>query len=162
MQYIGSTVLSRTEANVLLAGIILDTKGFVLKTGVRTFEAAAYLRRRGADTVEAKRMFADSFDTYLAKIKIISQAEISDGYAIACTEESVPDIRIIAAQAADELLNIQGVTVSFVIFPEGGGANISARSMGDVECSGDFGAAWRWRAPLYGGCAVEECNGFAG
>ena len=59
-EYIGSSVLTRTEANLLLAGIMLDTKGFVLKTGVRTFEAAAYLRRRGADTVQVKRMFADS------------------------------------------------------------------------------------------------------
>ena len=133
VQYIGSSVLTRTEANLLLAGIMLDTKGFVLKTGVRTFEAAAYLRRRGADTVQVKRMFADSFETYLAKTQIISQAEISEGCAVACTEESIPDIRIVAAQAADELLNIQGVTVSFVIFSENGGANISARSMGDVN-----------------------------
>ena len=133
LQYISEKTLSRLEAEALLAGIMLDTKNFVLKTGVRTFEAAAYLRRRGADTVEVKRLFSNSIDTYKAKYQLVSGAEIYNNCAIACAEEEMPDIRIAAAQAADELLSIQGVNASFVVFPTGTTINISARSLGDVN-----------------------------
>lgn len=132
IQYISSSSITKTEANLLLAGIILDTKGFIIKTGVRTFEAAAYLRTRGADTVEVKKMFSDTFDMYLAKSKIILEAEIKDGFAISCAE-TTKEIRIVAAQAADELLNIQEVKASFVIFRDNDEVNISARSFGDVN-----------------------------
>ncbi|MDD3228591.1 MAG: DHH family phosphoesterase [Oscillospiraceae bacterium] len=133
VQYIGDTALSRADAEALLAGIMLDTKNFVLKTGVRTFEAAAYLKRRGADTVKVKSLFADNIETYKAKYKIVSSAQVHDGCAIAYVEKEFPDIRLSCAQAADELLSIQGVSASFVIFPSGGLANISARSLGDVN-----------------------------
>lgn len=133
VQYIGENTLSRLEAEALLAGIMLDTKNFVLKTGVRTFEASAYLRRRGADTVEVKRMFSNSLDTYKAKYQLVSDAEIYNNCAIACAEENLPDIRIASAQAADELLSIQGVNASFVMFPTGDCINISARSLGDIN-----------------------------
>ena len=133
VQYIEETCLSRKEAEALLSGIMLDTKNFVLKTGVRTFEAAAFLRRRGADTVEVKRMFSDSLETYRAKQEIVSSAEIHERCAFAYTEKSFPDLRIIAAQAADELLTIQGVAASFVLFADNGGVNISARSLGDLN-----------------------------
>ena len=116
-----------------MAGIMLDTKNFVLKTGVRTFEASAYLRRRGADTVEVKRFFANSIGTYKAKYSLVSAAEVYNGCAIACAEEEIPDIRIASAQAADELLSIEGVNASFVMFPTGTTVNISARSLGDVN-----------------------------
>lgn len=133
VQYLGENTLSRLEAEALLAGIMLDTKSFVLKTGVRTFEASAFLRRRGADTVEVKRLFSNTIDTYKAKYQLVSAAEIYNNCAIATAEEEVPDIRIVASQAADELLSIQGVNASFVIFPTGNVANISARSLGDVN-----------------------------
>lgn len=133
IQYIGDKNLSPGEAEALLAGIMLDTKNFVLKTGVRTFEAAAYLRRRGADTVRVKRLFSDSIDTYKAKYRIVSNAEIFGSFAVASAEKEFGDIRITAAQAADELLSIQGVIASFVIFPAGGVVNISARSLGEVN-----------------------------
>lgn len=133
LQYIGDSRLTQTEAEALLSGIMLDTKNFVLKTGARTFEAAAYLRRRGADTVSVKRMFSDSIDAYKAKYKIVSNAEILDRFAVASTEKEFPDIRIASAQAADELLSIQGIDASFVLFPSGGSINISARSLGDVN-----------------------------
>lgn len=134
VQYLGSNALNRLEAETLLAGIMLDTKNFVLKTGVRTFEAAAYLRRRGADTVEVKRMFSNSIDTYKSKYQLVSEAEIFNSFAIACADQSMQDIRLACAQAADELLEIQGVSASFVLFPsEGGVVNISARSLGDVN-----------------------------
>lgn len=133
VQYIGDSALTRSDAEALLAGIMLDTKNFVLKTGVRTFEAAAYLRRRGADTVEVKRLFADNIETYKAKYKIVSSAQIHNGCAITYVEKEFPDIRLSCAQAADELLSIQGVTASYVIFPTSGTVNISARSMGDMN-----------------------------
>ncbi len=133
VQYIGNTVLSKEEADALLAGIMLDTKNFVLKSGVRTFEAAAYLRRRGADTVVVKKMFASNIDTYREKYSLISTAEVYDGCAIACTDESTPNVRVAAAQAADELLSIQGVNASFVLFKTGKTVNISARSLGDIN-----------------------------
>ncbi len=133
IQYIGDSLLTQSEAEALLSGIMLDTKNFVLKTGVRTFEAAAYLRRRGADTVEVKRMFSDTIDTYKAKYHIVSSAELFGEYAITYAEKEFPDIRITSAQAADELLSIQGVNASFVIFPTGSVVNVSARSLGDVN-----------------------------
>lgn len=133
VQYIGDNSLGQVEAEALLSGIMLDTKNFVLKTGVRTFEAAAYLRRRGADTVEVKRMFSDTIDTYKAKYQIVSGAEILKDCAIASAAHEFPDIRITAAQAADELLSIQGVNASFVIFPAGNTANVSARSLGEIN-----------------------------
>ena len=133
VQYISSNCLSRVEAEALMAGIMLDTKSFVLKTGVRTFEASAYLRRRGADTVEVKRLFSNSIDTYKAKSQLVSSAEIYNNCAIACSAENIPDIRVASAQAADELLSIQGVTASFVLFQTGNTVSISARSLGDVN-----------------------------
>ena len=133
VQYISDKALNRVEAEALLAGIMLDTKSFVLKTGVRTFEAAAYLRRRGADTVEVKRLFSNTIDAYKAKYQMVSSAEIYNNCAIVCAEEETSDIRVAAAQAADELLSIQGVSASFVIYPAGSTMNISARSLGDVN-----------------------------
>ena len=133
VQYIGDQTVTDAEADALLAGIMLDTKNFVLKTGVRTFEAAAYLRRRGADTVRVKRLFADSIDAYKEKYRIVSNARIFGSFAIASTDTEFQDIRISAAQAADELLSIQGVDASFVLFPTDGVVNISARSLGDIN-----------------------------
>ncbi len=133
VQYIGENSLSRKEAEALLSGIMLDTKNFVLKTGVRTFEAAAYLRRRGADTVNVKRMFSDSPEAYRAKHEIVACAEITGRCAFACAKKEFPEIRVTAAQAADELLSIQGVAASFVLFSDAGSINISARSLGDMN-----------------------------
>lgn len=133
VQYIGDKKLTDAEAEALLAGIMLDTKNFVLKTGARTFEAAAYLRRKGADTVKVKRLFSDSIDAYKEKYKLISDAQIVGNFAIATTDLEFPDIRISASQAADELLSIQGVDASFVIYPADGIVNISARSLGEVN-----------------------------
>ena len=112
---------------------MLDTKNFVLKTGVRTFEASAYLRRRGADTVAVKKLFSDSLDTYKQKAQLVSGAEIYKGCAIATSSWDHGDQRIAAAQAADELLSIMGVNASFVLYRSGGDVNISARSLGDVN-----------------------------
>lgn len=132
IQYMGQNSLNRLEAESLLAGIMLDTKNFVLKTGVRTFEAAAYLRKKGADTVEVKRLFSNTIDTYKVKYQLVSGAEIFNSCAIASSDEDA-DIRLAAAQAADELLGIQGVEASFVIYSYDGVINISARSLGGIN-----------------------------
>lgn len=135
IQYMGDRGLTRLEAEALLAGITLDTKNFVLKTGVRTFEAAAYLKKRGADTVEVKRLFSNSLDTYKSKYQLVSQAEIFNNCAIACADgnSSNEELRVTAAQAADELLSIHSVQASFVIFKVDNIINISARSLGDIN-----------------------------
>ena len=133
-QYLGEKQkISTAEAEAMLSGIMLDTKNFTLRTGVRTFEAAAYLRRMGADTVEVRKLFASTIDAYRNKAQLVASAQEYRGCAIACTEREVPDIRIIASQAADELLNISGVDASFLLFTAGTGVNISARSMGEVN-----------------------------
>ena len=133
VQYINSGALNKREATALLAGIMLDTKNFVLKTGVRTFEASAFLRRQGADTVAVKKLFSDTLDTYKQKAQLVSGAEIYKGCAIAASTWEVEDLRIVAAQAADELLSILGVRASFVIYRSGSDVNISGRSLGDVN-----------------------------
>ena len=133
IQYLGDCSLSRLESEALLAGIMLDTKNFVLRTGVRTFEAAAFLKSKGADTVEVKRLFSNSIDTYKVKYKLVSEAEIFNYCAVACADNNTPDIRIASAQAADELLVIENVKASFVIYKTNKTVNISARSLGDVN-----------------------------
>ena len=133
IQYLSSEPPSRLESEAMLSGIMLDTKNFVLRTGVRTFEAAAYLRKNGADTVEVKRLFSNSIDTYKVKYKLVSDAEIFNYCAIACADEATPDIRIASAQAADELLGIENVKASFVMYKTGKTVNISARSLGDLN-----------------------------
>ncbi|MCQ2471930.1 MAG: DHH family phosphoesterase [Clostridia bacterium] len=125
---IGSVV-----ADALLSGIMLDTKNFVLRAGVDTFEAAAFLKAEGADTVRVKKLFADSINQYKIKSKIVSDAEIYKNCAISVCNEESDEIRIAAAQAADELLNIKGTDASFVVFKTAGGASISARSLGAVN-----------------------------
>jgi c-di-AMP phosphodiesterase-like protein len=125
--------ITKPEAEAMLAGIMLDTKNFVLRTGVRTFEAAAYLRRLGADTVEVRKLFASTIEDYQQKAAIVANAEIYSRCAIAHIEEQLPNIIIAAPQAADELMTIDGVDASFVIYPYGGGVNVNARSLGSVN-----------------------------
>lgn len=131
--YINDKAIKRPEAEALLAGIMLDTKSFVLKTGVRTFEAAAFLRRRGADTVEVKRFFSGSLDTYIEKSSLVSSAMIYRDCAVSYAEDIFPNIRVVAAQAADDMLAIKNVNASFVLYESDGCTNISARSLGKVN-----------------------------
>ena len=134
LQYMGDGLTDKSAAEAMLAGIMLDTRNFVLRTGVRTFEAAAYLRRLGADTVAVKRLFAESLDTYQKKCDLVAQATIKDRVAVAMTDEDLSDRNASAAQAADELLGIQGVQASFVISRTGKDTvSISARSYGEYN-----------------------------
>ncbi|MFU0824520.1 DHH family phosphoesterase [Clostridium sp.] len=120
------------EAEMLLAGIYVDTKNFYFKTGVRTFEAAAYLRHLGADIIEVKKMFADHLETYLKKAELISLAEVKNDIAIVLCPPDIKD-NVLAAQVADELLNITGVQASFVLVKIGDEVFISGRSFGDIN-----------------------------
>jgi len=132
-QYFGDHVkLTRLDAEALLSGIMLDTKNFVMKTGVRTFEAAAYLRKQGADTIEVRKLFSNTMDDYQKKTRLVSSAEVYRGCAIA-SGEYTEDIKLIAPQAADELLGIDGVSASFVMYEYGDGVSFSARSMGGMN-----------------------------
>ncbi len=133
MFYNSDIKVSSLEASIMLAGIIVDTNNFTQRSGTRTFEAAAYLKSKGADTVEVKRLFSNSIDTYKVKYKLVSEAEIFNFCAIASAEEDIPDIRIASAQAADELLGIENVKASFVMYKTGKTTNISARSLGDLN-----------------------------
>lgn len=131
IEYFGDNVkISSPVTEALLSGIMLDTKNFVLKTGVRTFEAAAFLRKMGADTVAVKKLFSNSFETYQQKSNLINSAVIYHKCAITRSDESLPDIRIAASQAADELLGISDVNAAFVLYNNNGAINISARSLG--------------------------------
>ena len=124
--------LLRTEAEALLAGIVLDTKNFTMRTGGRTFEAAAFLRRSGADTAEVKKLYQNDLAGTISKYSIIQNARLyREHIAIAVSDRPVG--RVIAAQAADELLNIIGIDTSFVLAPDGDRVVISARSMGDTN-----------------------------
>ena len=120
------------EAKSLMAGIFLDTKSFNVRTGERTFEAAAYLRQLGADTVEVKKLLQNDFQNTIAKYQIIKSARLyRQEIAIAALNSGAP--RALAAQAADELLNISGITTSFVLNPDEDQVIISARSIGDAN-----------------------------
>ena len=125
--------LLRAEAEALLAGIVLDTKNFTMRTGGRTFEAAAFLRRSGADTAEVKKLFQNDLAGTIAKYSIIQNAKLyRDHIAVAVADKPVG--RVVAAQAADELLNIIGIDTSFVLSSQDGETvNMSARSMGDTN-----------------------------
>lgn len=134
VQYFGvDCKISVADAEALLAGIMLDTKNFVMRSGARTFEAASYLKRLGADTVAVKSLFSDTLETYREKSILIQSAALFHGCAIATTESSAPELRIAAPQAADELLGISGVKASFVFYMVEGVCYISARSLGDFN-----------------------------
>ncbi len=126
--------LAPYEAEALYCGIYLDTKGFTFKTGTRTFEAASYLRRKGADPIHVRRIFSNDMELYLQKSRIISGAKIyRDNIAIAlCTEKS-KDTQLVVAQAADDLLNIRGIEAAFVLAEAGNRIVISGRSLGAVN-----------------------------
>lgn len=134
LQYMVQTSeIQREEAECLLAGIYLDTKGFSIKTGVRTFEAAAYLKRAGAEMVEVKKLFQSTFHEYMMCQRIISSArDCGGGVILAISGEEIPD-RVLAAQAADSLLNIIGVRASIVAFRQGEDTIVSARSLGQIN-----------------------------
>ena len=126
--------ITKLDAQCLYTGILMDTKNFMLKTGVRTFEAASFLRRMGLDTVAVRRMFSNELDDYSKKSEIVTNSElISEEIAISKTYETYANQRVIASQAADEMLNLRKVKASVVVFPIEGGVGYCARSLGTVN-----------------------------
>jgi len=135
LQYISDDVKLRSiEAEALLAGIFVDTKNFTFKTGVRTFEAASYLRKMGADTTCVKQLFQNDINTFIAKAEIVKSARIvNDVIAVSVCSPEIENPLIVTAQAADELLKIQGIKAAFVLCEYGDSINISGRSLGEVN-----------------------------
>ncbi len=135
LQYASSKLtLTKLEAECLYAGIVIDTKNFLFKTGVRTFEAASFLRKQGVDTIAIKTMFQQDLSTYIKRATIIRDAEIfRDSIAISTYLEVEKNMHIVIAQAADELLNIKGIAASFVLCQKEDGISISGRSLGGVN-----------------------------
>lgn len=135
LQYTNTQVeLSKIEAEVLYAGIMMDTKNFTFKTGVRTFEAAAYLRKCGVDIIRVKKWFQSDLETYTKITEIIKTTEIiNDTIGIAVYESEDKEANIICAKSADELLTIGNITASFVLGNDGEKVTISGRSIGDIN-----------------------------
>ena len=126
--------MTKFEADALLAGITVDTKNFTFQTGVRTFEAASILKRAGADTTSVRQLFRDDFNTFLNKAEVIKNSKIVfDKVAIGRLEKDMEDSILIAAQAANDLLNINGVEASFVLTLSEGKIHISGRSLGTIS-----------------------------
>ena len=136
LQYITDGIKVKSdEADCLYSGIMIDTNNFMTKTGVRTFEAAAYLRRAGADVTRVRKLFRDDVNEYKAKADAVSQAEIyKNMYAISImTSEDIQSPTIVGAQAANELLNIKGIKASFILTEYQGLIYVSARSIDEVN-----------------------------
>ena len=136
LQYMVENLTLRSiEADGLFAGIALDTKNFTVKTGVRTFDAASFLRRRGADSVRVRKMFKNDMGDYKAKAEVVRSAEvIGESIAVAAWSSNLPNASTVAAQAADELLDVHGIQASFVMTEiDRGQVNFSARSLGEIN-----------------------------
>ena len=138
IQYMPDCVITKLEAEALLSGICLDTKSFTIRTSDTTFEASLFLKKMGANTVNVKMLFQTDTDTHKDKVSLMHTAEIySDITAIAVWPEITTDtgkMKIVAAQAADDLLNIENVHAAFTVFEDNfGGINISARSYGVIN-----------------------------
>lgn len=135
LMYINKNInIKNVEADAILAGIIVDTKNFTFKTGIKTFESAAFLKKKGADTVRVKALFKNSMEVYKAKAEVVKNAELfKENIAISLFEEKVDNPILIVAQAADELLSIDNINASFVLYQLEQDVYISARSLGDIN-----------------------------
>ena len=143
--------LTNVEAEGLYAGIMMDTKNFTFKTGVRTFEAAAYLRKCGVDIIKVKKWFQSDLETYNIISEIVAKSEIvGDSIAISVYDKVDKDANIICAKAADELLTISDITASFVIGNYGEKICISGRSLGDINVQVILEKLRRWGSHNFG------------
>jgi len=135
MYFSDDLMLSRLDATALYSGIVVDTKNFAVQTGVRTFDAAAYLRRSGADPVMVRHLFRSDYDTTVALARTKARSELYEGgLIVSCIPEELNNIQVIAAQAADSLLRIENVRMSIVVFRlPNNTVGISARSTGDMN-----------------------------
>ena len=135
LQYVDDKLrLKPLEAEALFAGIVVDTKNFTFKTGVRTFEAASYLRRQGVDTIAIRQLFQNDLETYLSMSGVVRDAEIMrDNIAVSVCPPNTKNAQLIAAKAADELLNLAGIAAAFVLCSVNGEVFISGRSLGEIN-----------------------------
>lgn len=135
LQYMEKKVeLRQSEAEILYAGMMMDTKNFTFKTGVRTFEAAAFLKKVGVDTVAVKQLFKNDINTYISRAEVVKNAEIiNNEIAISQCPKGLDNPQLITAQAADELLNITGIKASFVVSEKDKRIIISGRSLGEIN-----------------------------
>ena len=161
LQYISDTLRIRSEeADCLYSGIMIDTNNFMTKTGVRTFEAAAFLRRNGADVTRVRKMLRDDADEYRTKADAVSQAEIyRQAYAISvCKGDHVQSPTVVGAQAANELLNIKGIKASFVLTVYNGVIYVSARSIDEVNVQIIMERMGGGGHLNIAGCQMENCT----
>lgn len=135
LQYIDSTKkLTPFEAKALYVGILTDTRNFTVKTGVRTFESASYLRRYGLNTSEVRKLLGTDKNDYIHRAQIVEDSvAVSEGMLVSVCREDYPNMRVISSQAADEMLNISGITAAFVLYKAEGAISLSARSLGEVN-----------------------------
>jgi len=135
LQYIDSDKkLTPFEAKSLYVGILMDTKNFTVKTGVRTFESASYLRRYGLNTSEVRKLFNTNMEDYKKRAQIVENAVyVRDDMLASVCREDYPNMRVISSKAADEMLNINGIAAAFVLYKSDGGIFLSARSLGEVN-----------------------------
>ncbi|HHV95867.1 MAG TPA: phosphoesterase [Clostridiaceae bacterium] len=135
IQYVDSNIkLSPVEREALYAGIVVDTKGFTFKTGVRTFEAASFLKKQGVDPLSVKQLFQNDLSTFMNISITVGNAEmVWDGIAISVCPSNIKNAQLIAARAADEILNLSGIKGAFVLCEINNGVAVSARSFGDIN-----------------------------
>jgi len=135
IQYVDSNIkLSPVEREALYAGIVIDTKGFTFKTGVRTFEAASFLKKQGVDPLSVKQLFQNDISTFMNISITVGNAEmIWDNIAISVCPPNIKNAQLIAARAADEILNLSGIKGAFVLCEINNGVAISGRSFGDIN-----------------------------
>lgn len=161
LQYIGGGIKLRSEeADCMYAGMLIDTNNFMTKTGVRTFEAAAFLRRCGADVTRVRKLFRENVLEYKVKADVVSQAEIyRQHYAISvCHAENLDNPTVLGAQAANELLNIQGTKASFVLTDYMGTIFVSARSIDEVNVQIITERMGGGGHLTVAGCQFENCS----
>ena len=158
-QYVDTVpAIDQFGALALLSGIMLDTRTFILRAGVRTFEATAYLRSRGANTVDAKKLFSNDMEIFRRRNSIIDNAYEYRECAISVCEKNIEDIRLVTSQAADEMLNIEGVKASFVIYENMGASNISARSYGEINVQLIMEALGGGGHQTMSACQIQGCD----
>lgn len=136
LQYVTDSIrIKSLEADAMYAGIVIDTNNFTNQAGVRTFEAAAFLRRNGADVTRVRKLFRDKMEDYKARAEAVRQAEVFEGaFAISvCPAENVENPTVVGAQAANELLDIIGIKASVVLTPYNGKIYVSARSIDEIN-----------------------------
>ncbi len=159
LEYINPRAVRQAEAEALLSGIMLDTRNYVLHTGVRTFEASAFLRNHGADPVSVKKLFSGTMPAYRQRANIVASAELfSDDCAIAVNYENDENTKLATSQAADELLGIGGVVGSFVICRQENEVNISARSLGNINVQLIMESLGGGGHRTMAACQIKDCD----